>query len=159
MLLLARLGGGPGSESSRAAVGSVVPPLVGTTLDGQPFDLASLRGRPVIVNFWASWCVPCRTEFPLLKASLSAHTAEGLTIVGVLFKDDAAPAAQFVAQQGAGWPTLLDPNGSFASAYRVVAPPQTYFVDRAGVLRYRQIGELLSTDLERHLPDILGGPA
>jgi hypothetical protein len=74
----------------------------------------------------------------------------------VLYKDDPAPARDFVAQMGADWPTLLDPSGSLATAYTVVAPPQTYFIDRAGVLRSRQIGELLQEDLDRQLPAILG---
>jgi cytochrome c biogenesis protein CcmG/thiol:disulfide interchange protein DsbE len=109
----------------------------------------------VIVNFWASWCVPCREEFPLLAAALRAHADDGLAIVGVLFKDEPEPARRFVAEEGVDWPTLLDPDGRLADAYRVVAPPQSYFVDRSGVIRSIQIGELLESDLERQLPAIL----
>ncbi len=136
-------------------MGQPAPDIVGTTLDGASFDLASLRGRPVIVNFWASWCGPCVQEFPLLQSTLKAHTADGLAIVGVLFKDDAGPAGAFVRRFGAQWPTVLDPNGSHATAYTVVAPPQTYFIDRQGIVRYRQIGELLPQDIDAHLGAIL----
>jgi cytochrome c biogenesis protein CcmG/thiol:disulfide interchange protein DsbE len=108
------------------------------------------------VNFWASWCVPCRREFPLLVAAERAHTAEGLAIVGVLFKDDAAAARSFEASMGADWPTAVDSTGALATAYRVVAPPQSYFIDRHGVLRSMQIGEMLQADLDRQLPAILG---
>lgn len=138
-----------------ARTGQPAPPLAGATLDGGRLDLAELRGRPVIVNFWASWCVPCREEFPLLAAALRDHAQEGLAIVGVLFKDEAEPARRFVAEQGADWPTVLDPDGRLAAAYRVVAPPQTYFIDRSGVVRSIQIGELLEVDLDRQLPAIL----
>jgi cytochrome c biogenesis protein CcmG/thiol:disulfide interchange protein DsbE len=146
-----------GACGSRVAKqGEAVPPIVGDTIDGSHLDLASLRGRPVIVNFWASWCGPCREEFPLLLAAEKAHAADGLAIVGVLYKDDPAPARDFVAQMGADWPTVLDPSGELATAYTVVAPPQTYFIDRSGILRSRQIGELLAEDLDRQLPAILG---
>jgi cytochrome c biogenesis protein CcmG/thiol:disulfide interchange protein DsbE len=123
-------------------VGKPAPGLVGTTLEGMPFDLASLRGSPVLVNFWASWCVPCRDEFPLLAAAEQRHSADGLKIVGVLFKDDAAPARAFVAQEKADWPTVADPDGTIARPWDVLAPPQTYFVDRAGVVRDLQIGQV-----------------
>jgi cytochrome c biogenesis protein CcmG/thiol:disulfide interchange protein DsbE len=110
----------------------------------------------VIVNFWASWCVPCRDEFPLLLAAERAHASDGLAIVGVLFNDDPASARAFESSMGAGWPTVTDPDRSIASAYRVVAPPQSYFIDRNGVLRSMQVGEMLQVDLDRQLPAILG---
>ncbi len=155
VVLLAVLVAVAACSSPVARTGEPAPALAGTTLDGGHLDLADLRGRPVIVNFWASWCVPCREEFPLLAAALREHAAEGLAIVGVLFKDEAEPARRFIAEEGARWPTILDPDGRFAAAYRVVAPPQTYFIDRSGVVRSIQIGELLDVDLARQLPAIL----
>jgi cytochrome c biogenesis protein CcmG, thiol:disulfide interchange protein DsbE len=109
----------------------------------------------VIVNFWASWCIPCRGEFPLLRSTEQAHAADGLAIVGVLYKDDADPARAFATSMKADWPSVLDPNAQLATAYGVVAPPQTYFIDRTGTLRSRQIGEMLQVDLDRQLPAIL----
>ena len=123
-------------------IGKPAPALTGTTLDGAPFDLASLRGSPVLVNFWASWCVPCRDEFPVLAAAEKRHAAEGLKVVGVLFKDDAAPARTFVADQKADWPTVTDPAGTIAQPWAVLAPPQTYFIGRDGIVRDVQIGQV-----------------
>ena len=132
-----------------AATGDPAPPVVGTTLDGAPFDLASLAGKPVVINFWGPSCVPCRDEFPLLEAKLTQHAAEGLTVVGVLTDDPEEPAREFVAQYRASWPTVVDPAKGIKTAYRVAARPQTYFVDRAGVIRSIQIGELTDVDFER----------
>lgn len=135
-------------------MGDPAPPIVGTTLDGGPFDLTSLRGRPVIVNFWASWCGPCRDELPLFRAKLAEHEAEGLAIVGVMYRDEADLAQAFATGFGVTWPTVVDPSGTLASAYRVVAPPQTYFIDRAGVVRSIQIGEVRAADFERQFAAI-----
>lgn len=140
---------GDGVDGGRAAVGEATPRIVGTTLDGAPFDLAGLKGKPVIVNFWGPSCVPCRDEFPLLEAKLAAHAADGLAIVGVLTDDPVEPARDFVAEYGGGWPTVVDPDKAIKTAYRVAARPQTYFVDRTGVIRSIQIGELTDADFER----------
>ncbi|MBA2374484.1 MAG: redoxin domain-containing protein [Chloroflexi bacterium] len=129
--------------------GRVAPEIVGQTLDGRPFRLSELRGKPVIVNFWGPGCVPCRDEFPLFKAKLAEHAGDGLTIVGVLMNDPPEPARDFVTEFGATWPTVNDPNTSIRSAYRVAARPQTYFIDREGILRSIQIGEVREADFDR----------
>ena len=139
------------------AKGQPAPMIVGTTLDGAPFNLAALRGRPVVINFWGPTCVPCRDEFPLLKAKLTEHTADGLAVVGVLTDDPADPARAFVADEGATWPTVIDPNGALKKTYRVVGRPQSYFVDRNGILRSIQIGEVRDADFERQFDLISGG--
>jgi cytochrome c biogenesis protein CcmG/thiol:disulfide interchange protein DsbE len=137
------------SGDSRASVGSPAPAIVGTTLDGAAFDLGALAGKPVIINFWGPSCVPCRDEFPLLEAKLAQHSADGLTVVGVLTDDPVEPAREFVATYKADWATVIDPDKSLKTAYRVAARPQTYFVDRTGILRSIQIGELTDGDFER----------
>jgi cytochrome c biogenesis protein CcmG/thiol:disulfide interchange protein DsbE len=145
-------GGGGLIERDRPA-----PAISGTTLDGTTVSLADLRGHPVIVNFWGPTCVPCRTEFPLLKAKLEEHADDGLVVLGVLMADPPDPARAFVADQGATWATVIDPDGAIKNAYRVVARPQSYFIDRDGILRAIQIGEVRDTDFERQYALIAGG--
>ncbi len=151
MLLLATvlLVGSAACEQDRIERGSPAPEVAGETLDGAPLSLADLRGRPVIVNFWGPSCIPCRDEFPLFKAKLAEHAAEGLTIVGVLMDDPADAARDFVREFGATWPTVIDPDESIARAYQVAARPQSYFIDRGGILRSIQIGEVVDADFER----------
>lgn len=146
LLLVAACGGSSGD----ARTGQAAPPISGTALDGTTtVDLSAYRGKPVVVNFWASWCTPCREEFPLFKDRLATlGPSDGLVIIGVLYKDDAALGSKFLADFGATWPTVTDPQGTIAAAYRVVAPPQTYFIDKDGVLRGMQIGQVQPGDFD-----------
>jgi cytochrome c biogenesis protein CcmG, thiol:disulfide interchange protein DsbE len=147
----------PAADNGNIAKGEPVPEITGTTLDGEPFSLADLRGRPVIVNFWGPSCVPCRTEFPLLKAKLEEHASDGLVVVGVRMGDTPETARDFIVEQGATWDTVDDPDGAIKSDYRVVARPQSYFIDRDGILRSIQIGEVRDADFERQYQLIAGG--
>jgi cytochrome c biogenesis protein CcmG, thiol:disulfide interchange protein DsbE len=161
---LATCGGGspsgtaPGSPLTIGSplIGKPAPALAGTTLDGATFDLAAERGNPVLVNFWASWCGPCREEFPLLEDAAARHAAEGLVVVGSLYKDDAEPARSFVAEEGATWPTVVDADRSIGNAWKVLGPPQTFFIDREGVIREVQVGQVRdAAELDRLLASIL----
>jgi cytochrome c biogenesis protein CcmG/thiol:disulfide interchange protein DsbE len=142
------------SPTSQTGIGQPAPEIQGTALDGSTIDLASLRGKPVVVNFWASWCVPCRAEFPVIRDAVTAHAADGLVVIGVLYKDSAEPARSFISSFGASWPTLPDASGSLATAYRVVAPPQSYFIDPKGILQGIQIGQMEATDFARQYAKI-----
>lgn len=138
-----------------ASIGSLAPGFALADLDGNPVRLADLRGRPVIVNFWASWCGPCVEEFPLLQQALDDHRTDGLAVVGIVFQDRSEPARAFLARMGAGWPAAMDPNGSVAQAYGVYAPPETFFIDRQGRVAGRQVGQLSEGDLATQLTAIL----
>lgn len=155
-VVLLAAGCGPSGPSTRVGVtvGDIAPPLSGTSLEGRTVSLADFRGKPVIVNFWASWCGPCIREFPVLKDAEVKHP--GLVILGVIYQDDAAAAKTFADQLSADWVSITDPDGSRASAYLVAAPPQSYFIDGQGIVRSRQIGEITAEDLERQYAAIAG---
>ena len=154
ILLLVRVGQPGTPADARAVVGQPVPAIKGTTLDGAAFDLAASAGKPVVVNFWGPSCVPCRDEFPLLAAKLAEHAPDGLTVVGVLTDDPVEPARDFVSRYGASWPTVVDPDKALRATYRIAGRPQTYFIDRTGVLRSIQIGEMRDADFERQFAQI-----
>ena len=98
--------------------------------------------------------MPCRDEFPLLESKVAEHAGEGLSVIGVLTDDPVEPARAFVTEFGGTWPTVVDPDRAIKGAYRVVARPQTYFVDRTGIIRAIQVGELTDADFERNFAKI-----
>jgi cytochrome c biogenesis protein CcmG/thiol:disulfide interchange protein DsbE len=132
-----------------------------TGLDGGTVDLAAYRGRPLLINFWASWCAPCVKEFPLLRAARERHRADGLEVIGVLATSDApAKARAFARRNGGTWPVGIDrgggPVGETTVAYGVAGLPETFFVRRDGSLAVLQLGELSERGLREHLASILG---
>jgi peroxiredoxin len=149
----------PPSSASTAArtypPGTPAPALRLPGLDGGRVDLAALRGRPVVVNFWATWCEPCVREFPLLRAAAAAHRADRLAVVGVLSGDRPAAARAFVRRLDATWPVGLDPDTTTAAAWGAVGLPHTWFIHPDGTLASHQLGELTQAGLDRQLAQIL----
>ncbi len=143
----------PARDVPRA--GTPAPDFELRTLNGDRVTLAALRGRPIVVNFWASYCHPCRQEFPLLRSALSEHRGDRLAIVGIDYRDIASDARAFAEQERAKWPMGFDEDGAVAHAYGVRAIPQTFFVDRRGTIRARVFGEMSARDLQRDLRKII----
>jgi cytochrome c biogenesis protein CcmG/thiol:disulfide interchange protein DsbE len=139
-----------------ARIGDPAPNFALTDINGNALRLADLRGRPVIVNFWASWCGPCVDEFPLLLSASAAHRSSDLVVVGIVFRDRPEAARAFMSRMGAGWPTAMDPGDAVATRFGIIGPPDTFFIDRNGVIVGRQIGQLGAGDLEHGLAQILG---
>ena len=103
-------------------------------LSGQPVRLRDLRGRVVLLNFWATWCVPCREEMPALETLSRELGPRGLTVVGVNFKEPRGDVEVFVREHALRFPMLLDTEGRVGQLYQVFALPATFVVDRQGTL-------------------------
>jgi cytochrome c biogenesis protein CcmG, thiol:disulfide interchange protein DsbE len=148
----------PGSVTGAGGeVGSSAPDFQLPALDGRgDVRLADYRGRPVIVNFWASWCNPCRQEFPLLKDAIRDHRAERLAVIGVTYQDIASDSRAFVKQRRATWPQGVDDGGAVADAFGVRAIPQSFFVRADGTIAARIFGFTSEDALARPLNELLG---
>ena len=105
-------------------------------------SLASLRGKAVVVNFWASWCVPCKDEAPELEAAWREHRARGLVVVGVDAEDFDSDARRFVEENGITYPVVHDGPGRVARTYQVKGYPVTYVIDRRGEIIDAFIGPI-----------------
>jgi cytochrome c biogenesis protein CcmG/thiol:disulfide interchange protein DsbE len=136
-------------------IGKVVPPLAGHTLAGGNFDIDDHRGRWVVVNFFATWCVPCRIEHPELDAFNQAHTRTGdAVLVSVLFDDDPASARSFFDRNGGDWPVVLDDNGLIASAFGTPKVPESYLVTPNGRVAAKFTGGATKDGLDRAIDQI-----
>lgn len=146
---------GPGGGDSRYVAGSgnaeVIKPtdrragprVAGTTLDGERIAFDDLRGKVIVVNFWASWCAPCRAEAPALEKIHDDTANKGVEFVGVDIRDGREPAKAFVRGFKVGYPSIFDPDGQVTLAFRDVPPnavPSTLVLDRQGRVAVRIIG-------------------
>ena len=157
-VLFSGLGRDP-SEIPSPLVGQPMPGFSLTTLDGRTLSSADLNGAPVVVNFWASWCIPaCVEEHPVLM-DLAARYGDQVLIVGILYDDTPQDALEFLVRYGdGGWPQLDDPSGTVGLAFGVLGPPETFFVDATGIVRAKHYGPLTEATMAQNLALIGVGP-
>ena len=153
-LLFQGFGRDPRSVPS-ALMGRAAPVWELSTLDGGTLSSVDLAGRPYLVNFWASWCIPaCVDEHPVLAAAHERY-GEDLVVIGVLYQDDPRDAASFLARYGdAGYDHLVDAE-ALAVDFGVTGPPETFFVDADGIVRDKQVGPLTDATMAERLASIL----
>jgi cytochrome c biogenesis protein CcmG/thiol:disulfide interchange protein DsbE len=131
-----------------------------TTFSGAPVSLESLRGKIVVLNFWASWCVPaCYEEAPTLERTWREYKDKGVTVVGVDIQDKEEAAREFLAKFGHSFPNAPDPKGRVAVDYGVYGVPETFFIDRQGRVRFKEVGALTDETARRHLDALLKEPS
>lgn len=148
------------SETSSAAprginVGNRAPDFALEALDGTKVSLQDHRGKVVLINFWATWCPPCRDEIPDIKAAFEAHQDDGFMVLGVNVAEARETVAPFVETYEMSYPVLMDESGRLTQMYRAIRLPMSVIVDQAGVIQVRHTGFLTATDLGRYLAELL----
>lgn len=138
--------------------GSPAPDFTLTTLDGQQLQLRDLRGRVVLLNFWATWCGPCREEMPLFEQAQQQYGAENLVIVAVNVQESQSVVRPFVERLALTYPIAMDTRGAIARRYRVRSYPTTYFVGRDGRIEGRRVGPYTRQILFGRLDQLLETP-
>lgn len=139
------------AEAAAAApqAGFAAPDFTLSAPDGSSFSLSDARGQPVLLNFWASWCQPCRAEMPAIQELGEAYRGEGLIVLAVntAFQDDLSRAAAFLGEVGFDLPVLLDADGAVSARYKISAMPTTFFIDRQGIIREVIVGGPMARSL------------
>ena len=110
------------------------PEFTVKTFDGHTYSLADLKGKPVVLNFWASWCIPCRDEAPGLQQAWETYKDQGVVVLGVDYVDTEADAKKFIAEFNENYPNGPDLGTLASQAYHISGVPETYFIDRNGKL-------------------------
>jgi len=150
----------PNATGQKPARGEPVPDIDLPTLTGGRVKLSSLKGHPVVVTFWGTWCPPCRDEFPVLVAAQKRYRDSGLVVVAVNQRDQelsTKAVEDFVKEFGADFPVALDTRGRARRSFRLVGLPTMVFVDTAGVIRGVHPGPISHTQFGDALAAILPG--
>lgn len=130
----------PNARPGSPLIGQPVPAFTLVTLSGQALSLGGQADKPAVINFWASWCVPCREEAPLLREF--AQQARNVRVIGVVFQDRADAARAFEQEFAVPYPSVLDPQSRTAINFGVAGIPETFFVDAQGVVQAKHSGPL-----------------
>ena len=143
----------PAYFASALAIGQPAPDFVAQTIHGEPVALQNYRGRPVVLNFWATWCVPCRQELPVLQAAYEAYQETGLVILAISQDTDEHHdlVRAYVTTQGLTFPALRDPQGSVAAQYNVILLPSTIFINPSGTITSTHFGPMTRMQIDKHL--------
>lgn len=147
-------GRSPSTDEGRAA-----PDFVLETPDGARLRFSDFRGKPLLVNFWATWCKPCREEMPLIVDTAAARAGDGLVVITVDLQENPGQVREFAADFGMTFPIVIDRTGQVADAWRIGGPiqgiPSSYFIDREGIVRARAFGPMKREVLEEKLRTVL----
>lgn len=145
---------GVGATYGRAVIGSSAPDVAFDSLDGHKLALTSYAGHPLVVNFFATWCVPCKAELPLIESRFVRLAPRGLAVLGADQQESVTQVRTFVRAHGVTYPVVID-QGPALEAFGGEAIPTSIFVDRAGVLRAVHIGEMNAEILDEELQKIM----
>jgi cytochrome c biogenesis protein CcmG/thiol:disulfide interchange protein DsbE len=152
------LPGRPAPDFALMPMDAPAPAEEGAPAEARPVRLSDHRGQIVVLNFWASWCLPCRDEHPALVAAAERYQPKGIVFYGVLYNDSPEAARRWLAEMGGQpYPTLLDPGARTAIDYGLYGVPETFFIDREGKVVYKHIGPVTEAILTTWIEEILAG--
>jgi cytochrome c biogenesis protein CcmG/thiol:disulfide interchange protein DsbE len=129
--------------------------FVAPTLDGDTLSLADLRGKVVVVNFWASWCIACIDEHAHFVEAERRYADADFQMLGVVYQDTPENARRWMQRMGGSWPNVMDPGSRIAIDYGVYGVPETYFIDKDGRIAYKQIGPVSRMLLRQKVDSLL----
>jgi cytochrome c biogenesis protein CcmG/thiol:disulfide interchange protein DsbE len=135
-------------------IGKPAPDFTLQDLEGNVISLSALRGTPVLINFWSTWCPPCIQEHPLLEMAAEQYRGR-VHLLGVIYQDEPATIQRFLDERGSWGPSLIDPENRVGIAYGVFGPPETFFIDAQGVIVDKVIGGLHPQYLRQALEGLL----
>ncbi len=144
--------GANGSELAPAPeIGHPAPDFILSDIEGNTFRLSDLRGKVVFINFWATWCPPCRAEMPEIEAVYQEYKDKDVVVVGVDILETRDEVIQFVQQGGYNWTFVLDTTGQVSASYKITAIPTSFFLDTEGIIRAVTIGAMTKRAMEAKL--------
>jgi cytochrome c biogenesis protein CcmG, thiol:disulfide interchange protein DsbE len=129
-------------QSTTPAVGNPAVPFELKSLEGKSIGLATFRGKPLVMNFFASWCDPCRDEMPLVNELAVRGVKDGFSVLGIAVEDTRAAVTEYAKETKLGFPIALDLNSTVKRAYRIFGPPATFFIDGQGIIRDVVLGPI-----------------
>ena len=164
VLLLASCSAGPEPLDGKSPavpvkgtqINNLAPDFQLQSLDGQTISLSDLRGKPVLINFWASWCPPCREEMPYLQEIYEEWTDKGLVVLAINIGESSYTAEEFIQSYNLSFTVLLDTEQDIAQRYNITGIPTTLFIDKDGIIQDKVIGAFQSTaQIENRLSKII----
>ena len=145
-----------GSESLMARVGKPAPDFQLQSLDGELVSLSDLRGKPVLINFWATWCVYCRDEMPYLQQIYEEWTGKGLVVLAINIGENPSTVEKFMQSYNLSLPVLLDTKEVTGRKYNVSPIPTTFFIDKDGIIQEKRIGAFQNKEqIEQYFSKII----
>lgn len=142
-------------KTSRIQVGEQAPNFAATSFDGETISLAQLRGRPVFLNFWASWCIPCIEEAPDLRSTYERFKGTDLVMLGVNSQDFRTDAERYLNRHRLEYESVRDPSGKISSSYGVRAFPESFFISSSGTVEYVVYGPMTQAEMRARIENLL----
>jgi len=143
------------SSKSSLEAKEPVPNFTLSTIDGKDFHFSDYKGKPILINFFASWCLPCREEMPVLEKIVREYGPKGVVFLGIAVDDTEEKMKDFIAKYGVTFPVGLDKTAAIQKSFGIYGIPTTYFIDRNGMINYSHSGVVTEELLQHELDKLL----